>query len=351
MDINTLPPAPTPSQLVTRYVDCGRTMAELVHADASIEYYYFAANILQSLNVPWNPTLPKSPNQVFFSTNGSGNGVQHALAAVCELSLKHAWFWKWCVFRKVRPECVGLWVDNVMNGLVDNSVYNIDAFLFANPVLQAVQQSNADFGFAQSFTLSQCYREGCPPHPSVPSAHSVVAGACAAILKCFFDGSVKWFNVPGLQQSTLNTKVFPLPPTGDSSFIPVVEATPDGSTLQYYANNANDASLMTVGDEINKLAFNMMMARDFAGVHYRSDFEFGCKVGEDLAINYMGDLLSSWVMNNANGSVPQVQFTKFDGTVATITPTVYLVRFAPEPIHEPLHVGKHTGNHVKPNLW
>ena len=52
-----------------------------------------------------------------------------------------------------------------------------------------------------------------------------------------------------------------------------------------------DDVALTVGGEINKLAFNIAIGRNFAGIHYRSDAEVGFRLGEDVAIAMLQDLV------------------------------------------------------------
>jgi hypothetical protein len=47
---------------------------------------------------------------------------------------------------------------------------------------------------------------------------------------------------------------------------------------------------LTIGGELNKLASNISMGRNFAGVHFRSDAEEGMKLGEAVAVAYLGDM-------------------------------------------------------------
>src|SRR5262249_10556948 len=76
--------------------------------------------------------------------------------------------------------------------------------------------------------------------PPYPAAHACNAGACATILKAFFDADY----------------VLPHP----------VEAMADGSALEPWRGAG-----LTLGNEIDKLASNIALGRDAAGVHYRSD--------------------------------------------------------------------------------
>ena len=63
-----------------------------------------------------------------------------------------------------------------------------------------------------------------------------------------------------------------------------VEATADGAALEPWRG----ASL-TLGNEIDKLAANIALGRDAAGVHYRSDSVRGLFVGEQQALGLLRD--------------------------------------------------------------
>jgi len=71
---------------------------------------------------------------------------------------------------------------------------------------------------------------------------------------------------------------------------------------------------LTVGGEINKLAFNVAMGRDFAGIHYRSDAEDGLRLGEEVAIAMLSDLVRTY-----NEDFSGFQFTRLDGTAVQIS--------------------------------
>lgn len=49
---------------------------------------------------------------------------------------------------------------------------------------------------------------------------------------------------------------------------------------------------LTVGGELNKLASNMALGRNRAGIHYRTDGIEGLRLGEATAIRYLQDRLS-----------------------------------------------------------
>ena len=86
----------------------------------------------------------------------------------------------------------------------------------------------------------------------------------------------------------------------------------DGLSLVPYTGGS-----LTVGGELNKLASNIALGRDAAGVHYRSDGVEGIKLGEAIAISILRDTVALY-----NEEFPGFSFTKYDGTPVTICPLV-----------------------------
>src|SRR6516225_9769548 len=119
-------------------------------------------------------------------------------------------------------------------------------------ILNSATLANVHSNYGTYF-LPQAFPEGSPQHPSYPQGHATMAGACATILKAAFDGSVQF--------NTLNNGT-------------IVTANEDGSGLLPYRDT--DTNDITVNGEINKLASNIGQARDFAGIHWRSDYEWDC---------------------------------------------------------------------------
>ena len=126
------------------------------------------------------------------------------------------------------------------------------------------------------------YPEGCPIHPAYPSGHATIAGACVTILKAFFDGSAVIGN--------------PVQP--DST----------GAALVGF-----DGAPLTVEGELNKLAANVAIGRDLAGVHWRTDAHEGMLLGEAVAIAYLRSSRFQW-----NETFAGATFKRFDGTTITV---------------------------------
>jgi hypothetical protein len=208
-----------------------------------------------------------------FATFG-GPHICCLLGAACQDALKAAWYQKWSIHRRLRPEEFGGRVHQTKVGAAN---YPIPADLLNSGALPAVFAANG------SYLLPQAFAEGCPMHPAYPAGHATVAGACSAMLKAFFDET----------QLVTNT----------------VQASADGLSLL----PLNDIAL-TVGGEINKLAFNIAMGRNFGGIHYRSDAEIGFILGENVAIAMLQDLV-----NTFTETFTGFQFTRLDGTPVSIS--------------------------------
>lgn len=227
------------------YVRTGRDLAEYVHRDFSYQAYLGAGLILFKSGVPADGGNPykHSRTQSPFATFGLPY-VLSLLASVAQLALKASWYQKWRVHRRLRPEEMGGRVEDHLAGRLEMPIHR--DLLESQAVAETRERQGTGL-------LTSAYPEGCPIHPSYPAAHAVVAGACVTVLKAFFDES---YAVPE-----------------------PVEATPDGRSLRPYEGPA-----LTVGGELDKLASNIAVGRDFAGVHYRSDSVAGLILGEQLAL-------------------------------------------------------------------
>src|SRR4029077_6090240 len=86
----------------------------------------------------------------------------------------------------------------------------------------------------------------------------------------------------------------------------------DGLSLVPYSGS--DAGEITINGEINKLASNIGIARNFAGVHWRTDYSEGLKLGEAVAISLLRDQGRLCHGEKFSGFA----ITKFDGTTISI---------------------------------
>ena len=272
---------PTP-----RYIRNGRDLSAYVHIDVLFQAYFVAALWLMGNGAPLNPGNPygstfltsKSRTQVGFGTFGNPH-IAALLAEVATRALKAVWYEKWFVHRTVRPEEFGGHVHFTRTG---QASHRLHPDILNSRAVDLVFQRNG------TYMLPHAFPEGCPQHPAYGAGHATVAGACATIVKAFFDDSLV------LSQIT-----------------DIVQPSDDGLSLVPYAGS--DAGQITVGGEMNKIAANVGIGRNHAAVHWRSDYADSLVLGEALAISILRDQRATY-----NESFSGFTFTKFDGTKITV---------------------------------
>jgi hypothetical protein len=257
-----------------RYIRNLRDLGQWVHVDWPYEAGLNSALILNGMKATADPNSPyltytKQGGLVTFGIVDVLDLVGRTSAAV----LKAAWFQKWLVHRRVRPE---EYAGNVHNQLIGAASYPLPARLLSSPALTEVF---AKFG---TYLLPMAYAEGCPAHPSFPAGHPSLSGGAATVLKAFYDES---FVIPS----------------------PMV-ASSDGLSLVPYTG-----ATLTIGNELNKMAANVGRGRDAAGVHWRSDGISALRLGEAIAIAVLTDLKANYWESFAGWNL-----TKFDGTSIVI---------------------------------
>jgi hypothetical protein len=266
---------------VQRYLHDGRGLGAYTHVDVLYQAYLTAYMVLSSLKLPLNPGNPYigSKTQNGFGTFG-GPDFAATQGEVAARALNRVWFQKWLIHLTHRPEAGG----GVLHQILSGNQNKIDARLNRNVLnSQAVAQSFSKYG---TYLLAQAFPEGAPYHPSYPTGHGTVAGACITLLKFFFDGSHVWPN--------------PMVPSSD------------GLSLGSYTGS--DANQITVGGELNKLAHNVSYGHGIlSGVHWRSDTETSMLLGEAMALSFLQDRARTYHEKF------KVQLTKLDGSIATIT--------------------------------
>jgi hypothetical protein len=264
-----------------RYLHNGRALAAYTHVDQLNQAYVMGLMVLLGLGARLNPGSPYvgSKTQNGFSTFGGPDFIA-SMGEVAAHALDRVWYQKWLVHLTHRPE----WGGGVAYQILTGNQNKIQATLNSNILnSRAVAQS---FAQNQSYFLAQSFPEGSPTHPSYPTGHGMVGGACITMLKFFFD----------------ETWVFPDPLVPSS----------DGLSLANYTGG--DAGQITVGGELNKLARNVSFGHGvLAGIHWRTDTDSSMLLGEAVAISYLQDRAQEY---NEKFSIT---FTKFDGNKVTIS--------------------------------
>jgi hypothetical protein len=293
-----------------RYPITGRDLATYVGENVSQQPYLNAALILQNAepdddspenlalsnlsadgagSVPMEPGLPVDPNVPAGFVDYVRSGYQSLLGGILQKHAHAAWYHKWRVHRRLRPEEFGGRVHHVTNGtMIDGQPvgtrYPIHGDLLGSTAL-AETRSRLDTAL-----LPQAYPDGSPTHPSYPGGHAVTAGSNATILKAYFDGDARITN--------------PVRPDPDDPTSLTTDGTPDS---------------LSVRGEINKLAANVSYARSWAGIHYRSDTTAGLRIGERIAIGALSERLRQRPAD-AYGGRGEFNFRTFDGVNVTVRP-------------------------------
>lgn len=257
-----------------RYIINPRDLAQFAHIDVLYQAYQYALLILFATGAPPSPTNPyvNSVNQDCFATLCGPFSAAH-MPEMATRALEGVWHQKWFVHRALRPEVYGQRVNakktNAYNFPVHNDVLN------SNALTQI-------FSKFSSYLLPMAWPEGSPLHPTYGSGHATVAGACVTFLKMVFDDTHVLSNC--------------------------VQPNSDGSALVPYTDTS-----LTVGGELNKLAWNVAIGRNFGGVHWRTDQEQSLRLGEQICLSVLRDIKPTLNENFTGWTC-----TGFDGETLTV---------------------------------
>lgn len=255
-----------------RYIRSGRDLAEYVHNDAIYQAYLNAALLLMTpknmggLEVPINPYNPYNQRSTVINgyckqLNFVEFGPSQLLSLLGEVSVrshKSVWYQKWQVHRRLRPEEYAARVHFTFTNptSIEHREYPV------NEVIKNSSAPDATNAIYNTRFLPQAFPEGSPTHPAYGAGHATLAGACVTILKAWFDSERNF-----------------------QDFGKILIPTADGLNLVEDTSRSNS----TVADELNKLASNVSIGRNIAGVHWRSDYTESIFLGEQVAIQILQD--------------------------------------------------------------
>lgn len=259
-----------------RWIATSADLAAYVHRDFSFQPHMHAALIAASYGIEaLSPTNPYRASTTQFGDITFGNKMFLSLIAQAAIvAQKTSYFHKWLVHRRVRPEAMGGRIEYQMAGRKN---YELNPDIFRSEALARSKKLNG------TAFLPVAYPEGCPTHPSYPSAHACTAGACATVLKAFFNQE---FVIPN-----------------------AVAANAAGDALEPWRGGE-----LTLGGEFEKLAANIAFGRHAGGVHYRSDSVAGLYAGEAQALALLSDYsrtfnerFDGFVLTTFNGKRIRIQ--------------------------------------------
>ncbi len=254
---------PTGSDIIdgTRHIITLRDAGQWVHIDLPHQSGLWTTIILLGLDANISDASPYANGSIktadpFGSLGDPDITIQSGLAAV--YALKHAWFQKWCVHRRLRPEVYAQRLELFRLGKLGNSPgkpFQDSTFkeffgdgadvwrktqvldrIFEHNRKQNLEQNRSKDG---TWLLPIAFPEGSPTHPAYPGGHSAFVAAAATIAKAFFKNDE-----------------FPCPQ------VPL----DDGQQLVGFRGEP-----LTIHGELNKLIANVTLFGDGAGMHWRTD--------------------------------------------------------------------------------
>ncbi|MEO0420545.1 MAG: vanadium-dependent haloperoxidase [Pseudomonadota bacterium] len=316
-----------------RFIHTPRDLATYVHFDALYQAYLNACLILLSgrgpgMATPFDPAFNNLSGPGSFEvltnaatgdtkqTNAGGfalYGGPHILTLVTEVAtraLKAVRFQKFNTHIRLRPEALAARLDKAKE--IEKAHPEVcgclsDTFKGLKDTAEAINKHNqsipAPRKSADTYLLPMAFAEGSPMHPAYGAGHATVAGACVTILKAFFDTSAMLAEVNGQVGWFTAEQLGPKP-----KFIQF-ETTDDGKKLA----KKKAKCPLTLEGELNKLAANISIGRNMAGVHYFTDYFDSARMGEEIAIGLLEEQAIGYPTDPFVMSVPT-----FDGGVERI---------------------------------
>ncbi|MEM8882806.1 MAG: vanadium-dependent haloperoxidase [Planctomycetota bacterium] len=310
-----------------RFITTPRDLATYVHFDALYEAYLNACLILIDLETPSSRGFPE-PGPSGHRTPFATFGGPHILSLVCEVAtrcLKAVRRQKFNYHRRCRPETIGgrfHLVDIKEGGKLGcaEDDFQLNLSEIPDQLLEAVRKHNkgqnskamramrnftcgADdkdipkkLNKADNLLLPMAFPEGSPMHPAYGAGHATVAGGCVTMLKAFFE-----------MYEDCDARVErPLYGPKGLAYVP----TADGACLK---KAKPFEGRLTIQGELDKLAANISIGRNMAGVHYYSDYYDSLRMGERIAVGILMEQAPTY------GDAIECTFKSFDGDLITIT--------------------------------
>ena len=273
-----------------RFIATPRDLATYVHYDALYQAYLHAALLMLDWGTLFDQGLPEK------QTGGTRTpfamfGGPHILTLVTETatrSLKAVRRQKYNFHCRARPEVVaGMSALGKTNGdklgkaqpFMNRHIEQLEAAgsLIADlnnanknnytPAFTANGKAKPKFDPGRDFMLPMAFPEGSPMHPAYGAGHATVAGSCVTVLKAFFEMY-----------------------DDNGGLLKFADAHAGGSGNEIFEPAAGGAMLkdipdvgLTLAGELNKLAANISIGRNMAGVHYYSDYYDSVRMGERVA--------------------------------------------------------------------
>ena len=285
-----------------RFISTPRDLATYVHYDALYEAYLNACLILLGMKAPADPAFNNLSGGGRLFVNRPGKepltyerqaggfalyGGPHILTLVTEVAtraLKAVRYQKFNNHLRLRPEALAARIEK--SDAIESAFPSIGKpFTGLAKVIEKTVEEIRKANSTGTALLPMAFQEGSPMHPSYGAGHATVAGACVTVLKAFFDTSAVF-----AKSNSSGELTFKYYEKGDKPaiFTPnvageEVEDQPLGTKLI----DRGGEIFLTLEGELNKLAANISIGRNMAGVHYFSDYYDSLRMGEAIAIGLL----------------------------------------------------------------
>ncbi|MCK0166815.1 hypothetical protein MWU52_04550 [Jannaschia sp. S6380] len=335
------------SDLQPRFVGRLRDMATYVHFDELYQAYFNACLLMFVGGVPFDHGFPSGrahPTRGSFATFG-GPHILSLMTEVASRALKAVRHQKFQRHLRGRPEQLAAMVTLAANGhgaALGNAAGPLEAIhaelkermpktlaaihaintqanaaTAADPhayprVADASCATDLPDISAHNLLLPMAFPEGSPMHAAYGAGHATVAGACVTILKAFFELSTG--RVPPAAKMTgqpltleeAKSDAWWQPSTMDSlaGIDRTYRASADRLSLEDAGTPPGD---LTITGELDKLAANISIGRNMAGVHYYTDYYDSLRMGERLAVGILQEQALTY------SDPMSMRLTSFDG--------------------------------------
>ncbi len=316
-----------------RFISTPRDLATYVHSDQLYQAYLNACLMMLEMKVGFSDGLPTGVKDRDITRGSFATfGGPHVLALLTEVSsraLRAVRRQKFNYHRRCRPEQIGALMTLAASKNAKAKALDWDARAASEAMLaqipaairSAVAAKN-DYllkpsqqrerwvkvsgkepeWITENLLLPMAFPEGSPMHASYGAGHATVAGACVTVLKAFFQTVEKdWKRTPYPQEvvrvvpeSRSGSKATPVNPDKRGEKLEVVEL---GLTLE---------------GELNKLAANISIGRNMAGVHFYTDYYDSLRMGERIAAGILQEQMLTYV------DPVKMRFFDFDGNKVEI---------------------------------
>ncbi|MEO0948353.1 MAG: bromoperoxidase [Cyanobacteria bacterium J06641_5] len=321
-----------------RFISTLRDLATYVHYDALYEAYLNACLILLEMGTPFDPSFDHLSGVGAAAGNAATRrhaggfalyGGPHVLTLVTEVAtraLKAVRFQKFNNHIRLRPEALAARVElarlvscntfpdgAIPKGLLE-PIWKLRDAMSVNVGGSGTIEAIASGPGNRTNFLPMAFPEGSPMHPAYGAGHATVAGACVTMLKAFFDTSAV----------LVKRKIEDERGKGDRFEVKFDRCVPGDRAIAFRApalgaaataplDDFDPGEFLTLEGELNKLAANISIGRNMAGVHYFSDYFDSLRMGEAVALGILEEQALTYSTDPFLVSVPT-----FDGDVVRI---------------------------------